>query len=337
MPNTLLEANFPTVNLRSIYTQTVNTNTASTESSADTKDANTILAAKLASLGFNDDIIKKLISFGEPFKKVCTALGFKLNNATGGNPILAFVNQTYVQEKLLKTDLLNSRTFKVIYNAVAKKLVADSEFFTERTYNIIYCQDLYSKSVQEMEEYLILQRSILSPTAQSYDGQTQLKNRQVFLSIDNIKNSNGEKELDPNTYVKKVKAITLDDKALPTVFNAKLNSIAVAKAISGSKQEEPKAITKSNKELIAILKKLTTIEDKLAVIMSLSASTNSKKAQQALVAPELGGVSGDLVTKAFLRLSKDGILPKGQLSTETADTLVGLIMATLKSKEEADI
>jgi hypothetical protein len=228
-----------------------------------------------------------------------------------------------VQEKLLNTGLLNISTFKAIYNAVAKKLAADSEFITERAYNIIYCPDLYRKSAKEMAEYLTLQSKILSPSAGAYDGKIQLENRRIFLHIDGI---------DEKDYAKNAKMTKLDDNSLPKVFDAKLNSIEIARSLSG-KSEGVGTITKSDKELTEIVSKLTTTADKLAALLALSTSTSSKQAQQALSAPEVKDVTGEAVTQAFLKLSKDNVFPKGQLDIKTADSLVSLIMATFKQEE----
>jgi hypothetical protein len=322
MSKTLLEANFQTTDLRAIYTRKVGQGNTEQENNTDTatNDVNNDFVAKLKNLGFTDEVVSKLIKLGEPFKKACDILGFRTDIK---NPILAFVKQSYVQEKLLNTGLLNISTFKAIYNTVANKLVADSEFVAERAYNIIYCPDLYRKSAKEMVEYLTLQSKILSPAAGAYDGKTQLENRRIFLHIDGI---------DEKEYVKNAKATKLDDNALPKVFDAKLNSIEIARRLSGS-ESEVSTVTKSNKELAGIVEELTTTADKLAALLALSTSTSSKQAQQALNAPELPSVASEAITQAFLKLSKDNILPKGQLDAKTADTLVNLIMATFKQEE----
>ena len=123
-----------------------------------------------------------------------------------------------MQQELIKPGLLNINTFKAIYNAVAKNLVADSEFFAESksNYNIIYCKDLYSKPAVEMEEYLKLQSEILSPDARSYTARDVIKNKKIFLYIDTI---------DELNIKKRAEDIKNYNKDLPQILNAKLNSL----------------------------------------------------------------------------------------------------------------
>ena len=86
---------------------------------------------------------KKLLALGEPFEKACKVLGYNITNENGGNPLLAFVIK---QKHLVDSGAINANTFKALYNAVAKHLVADSEFFKPNDYNIIYCKNLYKKT-----------------------------------------------------------------------------------------------------------------------------------------------------------------------------------------------
>ena len=151
-------------------------------------------------------VVKQLMLLGEPLKKALKVLGFSRKL----NPILAFLKTKFAQE-LLKTKLLNINTFKAIYNAVAKRLVADSQFVAENDYNIIYCRDLYTKSPSEMIEYLETQQSILSPTASKYTAKDLLRNRKIFLKV-----ANGPQ--DPAKYVafvNKLDATALPSKILP--------------------------------------------------------------------------------------------------------------------------
>jgi hypothetical protein len=338
MSNILLESDFLTVDLGSVLNTTTTANTTNDATANSNTQASTAeqpsneLEAKLAQLGFSEEIIKKLLSFGEPFKKACKVLGFKIELGNGSNPILAFVHQPWVQKELLNTGLLNVSTFKAIYNAVAKKLVADSEFFArepQNDYNIIYCKDLYRRSAKEIEEYLILQRSIL--TGGSYTSEKQLKNRRIFLHIAGITNARGEAELDPKKYAQEVQKVKED--RIPKVFTAKLNSLAVAKELSGNNTEiTANTVSRSNKELVEIAKKLTSLPEKLAAIFALSTTTKSKKAKRALQSQIFNEIKGQQLTQAFLELSSANILPEGQLKEENADALVEIIWSTLKTK-----
>ena len=99
---------------------------------------------------------RQLLSIGDLLRKAIKVLGFDETN-----PILAFISNNYVKENIIRPGLLNSSTFKAIYEAVSENLVADSEFFRPNNYNIIYCKDLYTKTSKEILEYLKLQKKIL--------------------------------------------------------------------------------------------------------------------------------------------------------------------------------
>ena len=124
MPNTLLEADFLTVDLKSIYNRTAQTNagetdnsTASSEQPNSTEKVNAADAELLQVLknsGIKDtDVIKKLLALGPYFKKAIEVLGNKADKGPGANPILGFVAQGEVQQNFIKTGLLNINSFKV--------------------------------------------------------------------------------------------------------------------------------------------------------------------------------------------------------------------------------
>jgi hypothetical protein len=150
------------------------------------------------SANWDPDCAKQLMLMGEPLRKALKVLGFDKRV----NPILGFISIKYVQEKLIKTKLLNVNTFKAIYNAVAKKLVADSEFLKANDYNIIYCQDLYKKPLTDIEKYLKAQSTILKTSLDTYTADRQLFNKKVFVYIPKVK------ELDPEKRAKLIKKAT---------------------------------------------------------------------------------------------------------------------------------
>lgn len=275
-----------------------------------------------------EEIANKLIAIGDPLKKAIKVLGFNYKKVTGGNPILAFIRQNYVQKYLIQTGLLNANTFKAIYNTVARHLTSDVEFYKANNYNLIYCRALYSKTPTEMLEYLELQKEILNPNEPT-DIYRQLENRRVFLEIPGIREINV-----------KQRAIIIkgdrykDASKVPTVTNAKkLNSLVLAKTIKGSTEE---TIHRTTNELTEIVAKLSTLADKFAAILSLSISTKSKTAKAALSVEDFAGLDGAQITKAFTRLSAGGIMPRGQLNETDADTLVKLILASMKAKQQED-
>ena len=132
------------------------------------------------------DIAKKLLALGEPFIKTLRVLGLNPEKGVGANPILGFVTQEGVRDNLLNTGLLNSNTFRAIYNAIANKQVAHSQFFEENEYNIIYCKDLYTKAPSVMAKYLDEQKDILDPSATHYTSEIINNNKRAFFVIDAI-------------------------------------------------------------------------------------------------------------------------------------------------------
>ncbi len=295
---------------------------------AGTENRDEDIFKKLEELGFNKEVIKKLKALGEPFKKAIRVLGFNLTLEKGGNPILAFVNQEYVQKHLLIPGLLNANTFKAIYNAVAKKLVADSEFFSERDYNIIYCKNLYTKSPAEIEKYLRLQsdENLLKTPATIYSAAAQAKNKIVFLYTKEISELNPEKRAD------EIKADT-DDLTNPyadinKVYDATLNSYELAQLIAGKAKRPTTSLSTEKQE--ELVKKLNHDSERYAAVLALSMTTDSTVAKDAL--NKFGGIQADKVLGAFRRLITDNIIPKGQLNSTDADALVTKILASRQSQ-----
>ena len=199
MPKTLLESDFLTIDLRSFYSDASAQDEAEEQPSEDTTQQPNAdeVEQKLLDITKDPALVKKLLDLGEPFKTACKKLGYKVKQENGSNPILAFVLQSYVQERLITPGLLNRNTFKAIYNAVAKNLVADSEFFSTNNYNIIYCQDLYRKTASEMESYLKEQSQILTTSASSYSSKVQTANKKAFIHISGLYRENtNQEELD---------------------------------------------------------------------------------------------------------------------------------------------
>lgn len=323
MPNTLLEADFLTVDLKSIYNRTAQTNagetdnsTASSEQPNSTEKVNAADAELLQVLknsGIKDtDVIKKLLALGPYFKKAIEVLGNKADKGPGANPILGFVAQGEVQQNFIKTGLLNINSFKAIYNAVAKNLVADSEFFAINKYNIIYCKDLYRKPAKEMEGYLRLQSTILKPSAAKYTVDDLIKNKKVFLKAAN-------------------KAST----GLPDMLDAKLNELSLAERIEDTFDGRETTIRLNNEKQEDITNSLTDGQGKIpnavafATLVSLAVSTNNAKVKSALKAPQFKEVQNEQLVAAISSLASKSLLPKGRLRTEDVESLVTKIMSKL--------
>jgi hypothetical protein len=271
----------------------------------------------------DSQVAEQLISIGAPLRKIIKVLGFNPEKVRGGNPILAFIRQEYVQTNLLKNKLLNADTFKAIYNAIAKKLVADSEFFNVNKSNIIYCLNLYKKTPREMEEYLTLQSTILKPSG--YDASALERNRQVFLHIEAIT------ELDPEKRSELILNPKNKKKIVSSVVGATLNNIKLARIINGELPTATSSLSVEQQD--AVVSRLPKLVDKYAAVLSLSLSTESEHAKKALSNDIFGRVPSDSqeVLQALIGLATKNILPKGKLNTNDADTLTDKILASISA------
>ena len=89
MSEALLKEDFPTFDLRIIYTPKAANSTAETPEEPEPETASALdkeLISKLTEKGLEENIIKKLLKLGEPFKRSCRVLGF--NTELGQDKIL---------------------------------------------------------------------------------------------------------------------------------------------------------------------------------------------------------------------------------------------------------
>jgi hypothetical protein len=327
MSEKLLESDGLMTNLRMLFSKvpeaTVGETSTETEKTAiETPKEDSLEAwkAKLAALKFTPVIIEKLNALGEPFKKALEVLGWIPRK----NPLLAFVAQEWVQKNLLLTDLLNASTFRAIYNALATRQVAGSEFLKANDYNIIYCRDLYSKSATEMANYLELQKSVLDPNAETGKYTTAtLRNRKVFFQI---KNLNG-KDLNPSRSASKLSDISDDKVPKARGTSTKLNGLDFVKKASGKDLEPTTSLSGAKQD--ALVKLLQTPATKYAAILALAMTTNSSQAKEALKKDIFNTLSSDDVRNATVSLASRDIMPKGKLNKSDADSLVAKIIASL--------
>lgn len=334
MSEILLESDFLTVDLRSLYTnKATDENDASSDAGKKQTKSNSI-KNELIAHGIPESVIEKLMLLGEPFKKALMVLGFRNDDPKAkNNPILAFVKQDYVQKNLISTGLLNANTFKAIYNAVAKKLVADSEFFKVNSYNIIYCKNLYKKSTKEIEEYLKEQSKILTVDASSYSSDVQTANKKAFIYIEGIyRDGTTEDELEPS---KRAKLINKPDTVAKSVTdtNAKLNSISLVRLISGRSSQQAEFGTKEQNNIINNIKQFgIKLESAVfAMLLALSLNTNSKKVRSAMADPVFSSKNDVDVIKAMNKISAGGVLPKNGISDTDADSLADVLLAAVKA------
>jgi hypothetical protein len=266
---------------------------------------------------------KQLLSIGEPLKKALKVLGFD----KAKNPILAFISDTFVKNQLIKTKLLNSSTFKAIYNAVAKKQVALSQLAKANDYNIIYCLDFYKKSLEEMSKYLNLQAKVLSTASGAYSEEVKDRNKTVFAYDKAIT----EKD------IKERAKIVIEKEPVDTADgNYQLNSIAQvmeileAFNIDSKEDTEDTSEKKAESEKVevdfkAIDKAKLSPEEVLAAVQYVMIANGNESARKALTDTRFNSVSvkADTVSK----IAK--ILPKGRLDKASADKLVNLLVKKL--------
>jgi hypothetical protein len=271
------------------------------------------------------NVTTQLLLMGGPLKKAIKVLGF--NEKT--NPILAFITNSFVVEKLIDTKLLNDDTFKAIYNAVAKKLVAQSQFKEANSYNIIYCPELYRKTASEILEYLDLQNNVLPANATKYTKDMLNLNKKIFMSLP---------EITAEELSKMIAQLNKLDVSTKSISEAKLNTLQVATALedklnngnmhnnkntTGSNQNR-QTVASSQKQLIKVL---NTPAKKLAALQYIVMTTNNAKAKEALMSDKLKNIpKNDLMAATSLianSMSKYSILAKD------ADSVVKLLLDNL--------
>ena len=273
------------------------------------------------SVNWGADLGIKLDMIGTPLKKAIRILGFDPKI----NPILGFIVKRFVIG-LVNEDKLNADTFKAIYNAVAKKLVSNSEFIRpirgDSEYNIIYCAALYNKTSSEIEKYLELQSKILN----TYSEDEQTKNKKVFLKTSQVSELDLEKRAE---IIKKKPIEELAD--IISVTGATLNSIKLAELIND--KEKVAKVHLDNAEQDKIVGQVKNDPAKVfAALLSLSTSTGNKDAGKALSDNAFSNLTAQQVASATLWLTVNNVLAKGQLQDSDAASLVNKLMASIAER-----
>lgn len=350
MPKSLLESDFLTVDLRSIYSKQTNTTVTNGNKEAREVQQNKIISdwgkelkdrlsankalSKEAQVSeyeiknkffteyFNANFkcAEQLLHMGQALRVILEKLGFNKRI----NPILGFISIPYVQENLISTNLLNANTFKAIYNAVAKKLIADSEFFKYHDYNIIYCPDLYRRSAKEIEEYLNLQKSNLDVAANSYSIEDQIKNKKIFFYIPRVKES------DINKRVAEISKLPSGTR-LPIASSAKLNSLGLAQKINGKSYTPTESSTQTTTQSTTkFVSKLQSEYEIFAALQVLSMTQANEKASKALAADSFKDLDAGNIAKATAAIAARNIMPKSTLDKSEVDDLVDDLLKRLK-------
>ena len=290
MSKTLLEASFPTVDLRAIYNRKAQptTNTPEKGKALDLAAIENILITEKK---VNPEAAKKIVGFGDPLKKAISVLG------TEKNPILAFLVQEYTQNNLIKTGLLTAETFKAIFNAVASKLVSNEELAKDNDYNIIYCPDWYKKNLTEMITYLKIQKAI-----KGFLSDNRPKNKKVFFG-DEKADARSAKLIDIKV-AKETAGVDSDD------------------TVETEEQAE-----KAQNSLSSFINKLTTPAEYFSVLSYLGMKSDVKEISTALAHEKFKSLTGEAIAKANQTVFKK--LKNIKISEDTAKIVVSLIVSKL--------
>ena len=326
MSTTLYESDFLTLDLN-ISNGRVSQASNKTSNSSTSED----LSKQLAAAGIPADIVAKLVTFGEPIKKLFSILGF-----TDKNPILGFIKQEFVQKELISSNLLTASTFKAIYAAVAKKLIADSEFMKNNDYNLLYCKKLYEKQAKEIEGYFLIQSKILRANASKYTYSDLIKNKKVFLNISSISDTDIKTRIKAIGNFGKGSTDSAVMQKLPKITDAELNSLGLAKAIYDSLKVNSDMSSNPRTNIqdtivnnISNSRGHVSLPHAFAVMMSLSLGSNSMRAKDALSNKHFTNLPSKVVAEASAEIIAKKILPSNALSTAEADSLTDKIMSRI--------
>jgi hypothetical protein len=222
---------------------------------------------------WSEELLENLQLLGGYFKKDLLNWGFSADS----NPMVAFLNQNFVQKKLLLTKKLNANSYKALHNAVVKKYLSLVEFRKFNDYNILYCLDLYNKLPADIYKYLELQKVILNPKKTSYSTEIQTLNKRIFIKL---------KSTDTNlvTVAKAQLRVAKDKIAKLNIRTAELNNFDLIKELlsqanlestSATNQEEPEEV--SSAEISEITNNIKTRDDAAALTSFLAGKAKTSK------------------------------------------------------------
>lgn len=247
------------------------------------------------------EILDKVI--GEQLKKDIKILGFKKQT----NPILAFLKLSYVQKELIKTKLLNDNTYKAVHNAVAKHYIADSELFKVSDYNIIYCKDLYTKRITDIEVYLKIQKEILPTNVSEYTVDRQNRNKSIFLEAGKKSVKQKGAKLKSLKEIQKLTGVTIE------------NTSSKTKA-APQKEKDENAVQLDTQELVAFIGNSTA--KAAATLQFIGMSSGHPKAFNEL--KKFGNIPMDILADAANAIAKK--FNNAKIDTKTAEAYINSIV-----------
>lgn len=250
---------------------------------------------------FGEAVAKSLLPI-EQLQEDIKILGFKKQT----NPLLIFFGNKYVQTALLNTGLINSNTYKAIHNAKARVLVADSEFLEANEYNILYCRNLYQRSVSEIEAYLEAQKKSLPTNVSAYSPERLDRNKRIFLQLG-------------QTSVKAKDAKLNSLAAVYDILNIKQKNTSVNK----SSEEETEDL-EIDQELVDLLTESKA--NAFVALQYIGGSLGHEKALKAL--SELSSLDSKTIATATTKVLPQ--LTSFKISDSVADDLVDAIIDNIR-------
>jgi hypothetical protein len=278
----------------------------------------------------DEELTRRAMRVGGSLQNDLKVFGFNKRK----NPVLAFLCTRHVQTNILMPGLLNASTYQAIHKAIVNNLIADSEFFKANDYNIIYCTDLYKKSVSEIDKYINAQARILKPSAEVYTVDDLAKNKRAFFNIKTIK------ELNISKRVAKVQKIPADKLPSAKSVSTTLNSTAFVSKFSSGAASTDNNDDDDNTEEAAVTSKQTasinTIVRELqkspaaafATIQYLGITNKLPEAQHALDQAIFSQLTSKEIAVATTKVSS--LLAKLKLSEKDARALLTTIMSYMQ-------
>lgn len=281
------------------------------------------------------EYVEYLLKLGEQLRKDIKILGFTFQT----NPLIDFLTGNYVLDKLLKPGLLNKNTFKVVHNMLANNIVAEDDFQEAKAqrYNLLYCRDLYTKPLADMDAYLRLQKTILG-TSGTVTEELKLLNRQIFLQVDGVEGETDDEKARMQ-FAAKPTAVPLmiedDAKLLPKAFVELLakkakttnNTVDDTEDDEDDEASAKKAPSASGSvALESFVGALRSPADARAVLQYIVMQTGNESASKALDRDELSGVTMDALTASTRKLAP--ALKKLSITTQNAQELVQLVLTS---------
>ena len=270
----------------------------------------------------------------KPLEKLGDALKQDLENweldPTSKNPLIPFFKQKFIQSTLIK--LIDSERYQAIHTAIEDTLMADSEFRELKSYNVLYCKNLYKKSSAVMIEYFKLQKTILYNSKNSDSKKAVNRNKRILFDL-------GGALTQGYSFEQKIefqRSAQIEHALKNSVVDLTLNELNLAKAIL-SKYDDYKTAS-DEQEVTSDTSNINTISSDIqnqakkansytpiaAALMHLATNLNNTEAAAALQKSPFTDVKMSDALKYFSSLN----LANLKVNTSEANQLVKSLIST---------